>query len=541
MILPSIIHRPSAKQILKKVQDSIRRIRLRMDFMALLWSILFPEYSINSTNSTRRNLVESKETIPSSEKEKIVSLEEIKKNYEYVEPVTLDNLTVIENPVFDSEGFVRDKNSPHIGRSLHNRGDLVTIVESTDLKKIKNDQKTLENSYANINSMFTQMMSEMREIRKENAELRTKMDAMNDKIDSQNKEISELRKENAELKESNITLHAKIDAQAIVIKEQAIVIKEQGEVIVSLNSKIEQQDKEWELKLAKQEKNHEIKMNSVLAQMDEKDKEINSLKTIVYEQGKEIRDQRQEIIELKKMNEQKDIIIERLDNENRELNRKVEKLEALTADFDQFVPNNHHPLKRKLKAPKLSRSEESVGRKWEPVTGFGHTIAFFADRNPGAQIFRKERIENDFRKNAYEGNIVKLQARLDKTEININGRGMPDAICSIVRGFKDKTALMLSSQKGHLDCIKFLIKNGADINFLDRDNFTALDYAQQNQHKESVDFLKNQGALNGVDVIHKLKKLGIQKKDGVHYENENFQTIVNSAPAYTPTNMRHIR
>jgi ankyrin repeat protein len=80
---------------------------------------------------------------------------------------------------------------------------------------------------------------------------------------------------------------------------------------------------------------------------------------------------------------------------------------------------------------------------------------------------------------------------------------MPDSICSLVRSFNDKTPLMLAAQQGNLDCVQTLIEAGAALDLLDRDNFTALDYAQQNQHRDVSVFLMRQKAHNGVDVVEK--------------------------------------
>ena len=71
-------------------------------------------------------------------------------------------------------------------------------------------------------------------------------------------------------------------------------------------------------------------MNSVLAQMDNKDKEIASLKTIVYDQNDEIKRQGKEIVDLKEKCEESDKIIKKLSDHNDELLEKVERLEDLT-------------------------------------------------------------------------------------------------------------------------------------------------------------------------------------------------------------------
>ena len=52
-------------------------------------------------------------------------------------------------------------------------------------------------------------------------------------------------------------------------------------------------------------------------------------------------------------------------------------------------------------------------------------------------------------------------------------------------------ALLLATEEGHLEVVKFLVENGANIH---ADNYGALRVASQNGHLEVVKFLVERGA-----------------------------------------------
>ena len=362
---------------------------------------------------------------------------------EYVHPISFNSFGDLENPVVDSEGYFREKNDPYIERGIYT-GKPVTIIESSDLKKIQTDHKTLTNSVDEMKRLFSIMMLENAEQRRENAELR--------------RENAEIRKENA---------------------AQRKMIEDQAKCIAAINLKMEEQNKTIE----------DLKV-TVISQRNQ----INNLQEII---------------------EQKDKRIEMLESENRKFKEKVEgfmsdseeKFTASSRESLQFIPKNSHIL------PPTAR-----GKKWNPIGGFVDTMSVFTPDS----ILTQRKQENALRKEAHEGNYVALQNRLNRNKEDIiNGRGMPDALCSTVRGFKDKTALMLAAQAGHIKCVNLLIENEAHLNFLDRDNLTALDYAQQNFHKETTDLLKKHGALNGVDISKRLESTRHFQKTW----NENTETI----------------
>jgi 60kDa lysophospholipase len=61
--------------------------------------------------------------------------------------------------------------------------------------------------------------------------------------------------------------------------------------------------------------------------------------------------------------------------------------------------------------------------------------------------------------------------------------------------FGKKNPLHIAAIEGHLDIIKFLLKCRVNINEIDEDKFTPLNYACSNRHREVAYFLKSQGAI----------------------------------------------
>jgi len=117
-----------------------------------------------------------------------------------------------------------------------------------------------------------------------------------------------------------------------------------------------------------------------------------------------------------------------------------------------------------------------------------------------------------------------------------------------------RTALHLAASSGHLDMVKYLVANGADVDLKDRFNNTPLDDAKREKFRDIVAFLeKRRGAqplqgrnpcliaLGSPDgrsittnaVLDAIEKVGVERKD---------QRIVNALKKYPkvrPRNMQH--
>jgi hypothetical protein len=493
-----------------------RRTNKMEERYTILPPVPVPSMTIAHFNSDEEEEeIEIKETDRGSDSDSAISpsllepLEVVKEKYEFVEATTLDNFADIKDLVLDSEGHIREREAVMAQMSLYTHQP-IAIIESADLKKVQRDVKSLEKKYkykmVDIFSELKQMREEITSLKEENKIMRHELKEQDKKIEAQDKHIKKQGKKIRRLK-----AQTKVQSEEIVNLKATVF--EQNEEIVNLKSTVFEQKTEIDCLYGEVKKKDGIidelsKQNLVLAKKDgiidelsQQNKELVSQNKVLI---KVVTDLMQEV---KRLGGNVGLSIERnnaLINQNQELKDRIAVL----------YPHN----------PSNIDSAAAVGQKWNGLTGFRDTLSCMT---PNSVLTRKK-VENALRKDAYDGNVTKLQTRLERDNTIVNGRGMPDALCSIARGFQDKTALMLASQKGHIECMQLLIASDADINALDRDNFTALDYAQQNKHKAAVDLLTNNSAINGVYMTDNLNKLGIQKEDGMHYENETFHTVINS-------------
>lgn len=63
--------------------------------------------------------------------------------------------------------------------------------------------------------------------------------------------------------------------------------------------------------------------------------------------------------------------------------------------------------------------------------------------------------------------------------------------------YDDRCALHLASEEGHLDVVKMLVEQGADVNVMDRWGTTPLKGSETNSHFHIADFLRDHGAVGG--------------------------------------------
>lgn len=275
-------------------------------------------------------------------------------------------------------------------------------------------------------------------------------------MEEQKKENQELRNEIKELKNTVSSQNNKIDAQAQEISKLNGIVLNQSKEIEKLNGTLLNQDQEIR------------NLNGRLDASEAKNK-------ILIAENQSLKSAQAPILRISSVPTKR---------------RKHE--EIYTSDDDRSV--NESDLETVPLSPR-----DAMGRKWNPITGMRDTFSIFTPRN----VLLQEKQENALRRAAFSNEIIKVKRLLNENPSTVNGRGMPDSLCSLVRSFNDKTPLMLAAQEGNLDCVKTLIESGANVDLLDRDNFTALDYAQQNQHRDVSVFLIRQKAHNGVDIVEK--------------------------------------
>lgn len=277
-----------------------------------------------------------------------------------------------------------------------------------------------------------------------------------------------------ELYQNYVNLDAAFTLQSVQVLEK----EEEANKNIKLK---EMEIADWKELLAAQD----IKNKEMLAEQARKTQEVLEkmnkmlLENRVYidEMKSTIAKKNEEIVELNEVIANKDVLINTLAIENKHLR---EQLQELSTDYEHEI-----------------LGEDALGKPWKPLNGFKHLFAPITPKS----FFTKEKEEQKLK--LAVDNPSKLETMLvkDKYLQKINGRGMPDTPVSLIAGYRDKTPLMLAAEWGVLESIKILLENGANINYLDRNNFTALDYAQHYRHKEIANFLIMKGALNGYDAL----------------------------------------
>lgn len=269
-------------------------------------------------------------------------------------------------------------------------------------------------------------------------------------------------------------LEASYVSKSKSLEKNKIRMSDLKKMMIDQNEEWKSRQEEWR----KQEKSN-------LSTISELKNQISAQKEIFEEQKQwmnfQINEKNKEIKVLKEEVKKKEEII-----------RDLKKSQKEIIEDDSLEVVELKPWKQNIKLPKAAK-----GLKRDTFLGFKHTV-FDKD-------YPRENQENYLRRFAYEGDNENLQTLLQRDKALVNGRGMPDSLGSTVRSWQDKTALMLASEGGHFNCVKTLLEYGADPNYLDRDNLTALDYAQQKWHKNICDILREHEALNGLDLIDKIE------------------------------------
>lgn len=63
-----------------------------------------------------------------------------------------------------------------------------------------------------------------------------------------------------------------------------------------------------------------------------------------------------------------------------------------------------------------------------------------------------------------------------------------------IKGGEGMTSLMMAARNNHLELVKFLVENGADVNAKAKNGSTALSFATEDNYSEVVEYLKSKGA-----------------------------------------------
>lgn len=365
------------------------------------------------------------------------NINEVKNKYQYTEPMTLEDFTDMIRPVFTTEGDIIEKSTHKLneGKSLFTKKP-IDIMESPSLLKIQEDFKILENEYVLMSISYAFA------------------------IDKGISEESEHKKE--------------ISAKDITIEELKKMLVNQSSHVKTLMEGIKSQNTRIVLK-----------DNLILQQTQQ----INVLTA--------------ENQRLTTENTQKDTQLENKDQQIDDLTEENANKDQQIATLNTRLSANSHIVHKPLHTDPFSNEEptptdcksnvstkrvvygEAVGVKTDRWKGFKHTVNWVDDNE--IPNHNKKFLENNLKARAYFGDNQNLTNLLKAHNDIVNGRGEPDALRSVIFGLEDRTALMIAAKEGHTDCVQTLIHYNADVNYLDRNNKTALDYAHKfwKKHKNS--------------------------------------------------------
>jgi hypothetical protein len=264
-----------------------------------------------------------------------------------------------------------------------------------------------------------------------------------------------------------------------------------------IQRKIEENEKKWDNRFSVMQDVFTHKITDQDKTISDQNKTISNLQSTLTAKMIEIANKDEEILILKNVSSQAIFVNASQSTEKRETQTPYQS-EGDASDNEYEMTSI--PLKNKEIPADLKPVQETKFNKrmLSPPrnTSVGIQDTFFYFFN----CREIPRDEDRLKYAAYHGNIEYLTSLLEYNNIDINGRGMPDSICAMADKTVDKTALILAAQQGHVSCVIELLKRGANVNYLDRDNRTAIDYAAQNEHQDIVKILWGHSALTGKEV-----------------------------------------
>lgn len=461
------------------------------------------------------NSVEKKKEVS-----KFPTLEQIKDNYDFKYHMTLDGLGSVSSPVMDVQANIRSINEEDIKIGLYDRKPLVnnpnlTYLNSSHLRDAGKDFKTIETHYAKLHDGYQKKkmkISELKEIMDNQAKkwdkysknnnetiaelketiiyLKKDKNALEDQLVDKSKEISNL-KQAIEDKERN---NRDLRFENTGLKE---TIKEQAAEIVELKSNIHAKDEQIDdlQKNGSFEENQNLRGKIITLEQDilfAKEEIVGGDRWQLKQQINLLKDENQRLntenTNLTTGNTDKSHRITNLINENIRLSANSNVVNQ-SLNTDQFSNEE-----TKLDNNKTNVSTKcvvygaAVGVKKDRLRGIKYSINWFDHDNINERNeHTKKNLEDFLRTKASLGNNTIMDDFLKNCSKNyncnaldiINGRGEPDSISSNIFGYEDKTPLMIAAENGHADCVQTLINYNANVNYLDRNNKTALDYAHK--------------------------------------------------------------
>lgn len=393
-------------------------------------------------------------------------------NEEYEHPILHVPFDELIHPVFDSQGNIRDKTEEKLEFGIYDR-KRVTITESANLRKVCRNMKELKevlNNFVKISDTTTAtIQSQSKKIEsqsKEISELKECWLAQANKWDeySKNNEktVDDLKLEISTIKKENSLIIAKLEK----------TIDEKNEEIASLKFDINKKDQQID---SLKSENKKLILHVDDLQKNGSFEENQKLRGKIITLKQDIRFAKEEIVGGDRWQLRQQINL--LTDENKQLKeQKNEPNRLLNND-----PFSNAELKFDNNKTNVSTKRvvygAAVGVKTDRWKGFKHTVNWVDDNE--INNHNRKLVENNLKACAYFGDNVQITNLLNAHKSIVNGRGEPDALRSCIFGMDDKTALMIAAKEGHTDCVQTLINYNANVNYLDRNNKTALDYANK--------------------------------------------------------------
>jgi uncharacterized coiled-coil protein SlyX len=538
------IYRPTVR---RRITPRVNNILFRFNLLKFIYDFL------NEIHKKWEKKVEDKQ------KFKITKYDDLKENFEYSHPVLFKTFDEIEVPHIDTEWNIRggDNEEEQTDKGILSRAP-VRLNKSAPLIKVRNDFRTLRDSHIRLENSHERLKKSYKDVKASNEDLKNKFNefAANQELDRQSfkKEMMDMFNVQKQELEQKIAHQDKQIAHQDnqIVTLNATVLK-QNQEIDWLHQKIANQDKQIAtLNATVLNQEQEIiglkKENAGL-----KEELANSEHTITA-----LKDNKKTLVKnLREANKNN----ENLERENRSLimaqnpslsKERYEFYKGFKLVLMSELPKDQNPMKGKMYIGKrydnkleyvvrthageiangiidvkvITELEEvilfiltgqilqlaiernhippfpyrntknSPSREYNIFTGIRDTFSICI---PGNRM-SKERKEEEIRRCAYTNDIDGLGRALEGNKNLVNGRGIPDSFYSFSNKLHDKTALMLAVQEGNIKCVELLLKNGAETNLVDRNKYTALDYAQQNRHAEIESILIRHGAVGAVRI-----------------------------------------
>src|SRR5277367_1747400 len=191
--------------------------------------------------------------------------------------------------------------------------------------------------------------------------------------------------------------------------------------------------------------------------------ELNEKLNLVMEDNKQLREENKQLREENKMLKGKEDQAEimRMLEEELSCPRNDVSCPVLVINTGDKIQEDE--IERYSDSTSVPVTRRDLGTNfWNPFSGTLDTLFY------GMPCRQHKKNQEEIKWLAHEGHAGALEETIKSKRVDVNGRGMPDSLCAIVKGFFEKTPLILAAARGHLKCVSVLLKTGAHTNLYDQ-------------------------------------------------------------------------